>query len=143
MAAFDPELLEQVADAIFTADCAKHFAAHSGRSGSVSKSSATLKRTGRSGVPRRTPIWQKAKTIGVSNFLPDNLQNLLADCRVKNQLLLHITSAGLPLLDFCRRHGILVGTYSPLPTAKPSRTPPFRKWRKNTAPPLSSASAAL
>lgn len=23
------------------------------------------------------------KAIGVSNFLPDNLQNLLADCRVK------------------------------------------------------------
>ncbi len=55
MAAFDPELLEQVADAIFTEDCAKYFAAHSGRSGSVPKS-ATLKRTGRSGVPRRTPI---------------------------------------------------------------------------------------
>ena len=133
--------LEQAADAIFTEDCAKHFAAHSGRTGSVPKS-ATLKRTGRSGVPRRTPIWQKAKTIGVSNFLPDNLQNLLADCHVKNQLL-HITSTDLPLLDFCRSHGILVGTYSPLPTAKPSRTPPFRKWRKNTVPPLSSASAAL
>ena len=75
------------------------------------------------------------KTVGVSNFLPDDLQNLLADCRVKNQLLLHITSTDLPLLDFCRSHRILVGTYSPLPTAKPSRTPPFRKWRKNTAPP--------
>lgn len=75
------------------------------------------------------------KTIGVSNFLPDNLQNLLADCRVKNRLLLHITNTDLPLLDFCRSHGILVETYSPLPTAKPSRTPPFRKWRKNTAPP--------
>ena len=74
------------------------------------------------------------KTIGVSNFLPDNLQDLLADCRVKNQLL-HITSTDLPLLDFCRSHGILVGTYSPLPTAKPPRPPPFRKWRKNTAPP--------
>lgn len=60
MAAFDPELLEQVADAIFTEDCAKHFAAHSGRTGSVPKS-ATLKRTGRSGVPRRTPIWQKSE----------------------------------------------------------------------------------
>lgn len=35
MAAFDPELLEQVADAIFTAGCAKHFAAHSGQSGSA------------------------------------------------------------------------------------------------------------
>lgn len=55
MAAFDPELLEQVADAIFTEGCAKYFAAHSGRSGSVPKS-VTLKRTGRSGVPWRTPI---------------------------------------------------------------------------------------
>lgn len=73
MAAFDPEFLEQVADAIFTAGCAKHFATHSGRTGSVPKS-ATLKRTGRSGVPWRTPIWQKVKAIGVSSFLPDNLQ---------------------------------------------------------------------
>lgn len=73
MAAFDPEFLEQVADAIFTAGCARHFATHSGRTGSVPKS-ATLKRTGRSGVPWRTPIWQKVKAIGVSSFLPDNLQ---------------------------------------------------------------------
>ena len=76
MAAFDPELLEQAADAIFTEGCAKHFAAHSGRSGSVPKS-ATLKRTGRSGVPWRTPIWQKVKTIGVSSFLPTTCRTSL------------------------------------------------------------------
>ncbi len=57
MAAFDPELLEQAADAIFTEGRTRHFAAHSGRSGSVPKS----ERTGRSGVPRRTPIWQKSE----------------------------------------------------------------------------------
>lgn len=134
MAAFDPELLEQVADAIFTEDCAKYFAAHSGRTGFCAEKHY---------FEENREVWRaledahltgKVKAIGVSNFLPDNLQNLLADCRVKNRLL-HITSTDLLLLDFCRSHGILVGTYSPLLTAKPSRTPPFRKWRKNTAPP--------
>ena len=143
MAAFDPELLEQVADAIFTEDCAKYFAAHSGRTGFCAEKHY---------FEENREVWRaledahltgKVKAIGVSNFLPDNLQNLLADCRVKNRLL-HITSTDLLLLDFCRSHGILVETYSPLPTAKPSRTPPFRRWRKSTAsPPLSSASAAL
>lgn len=58
MAAFNPELLEQVADAIFTEDCARHFAAHSGRTGSVPKS-ATLKRTGGLACPGGRPSGKK------------------------------------------------------------------------------------
>lgn len=134
MAAFDPELLEQAADAISTEDCARHFAAHSGRTG-LRAEKRYFEENREVCVPRRTPIWQKSE--GRRRFQLPPRQPAEPPCRLpcKNQLLLHITSTDLPLLDFCRSHGILVETYFPLPTAKPSRTPPFRKWRKNTAPP--------
>lgn len=53
----------------------------------------------------------KVKVIGVSNFLRDDLENLLSDCRVKpmvNQILLHISNTDLALLDYCREQGIQV-----------------------------------
>lgn len=59
----------------------------------------------------------KLRAIGVSNFLQDDLENLLADCRIKpmvNQILLHITNTDRKLLDFCREQGILVEAYSPI-----------------------------
>lgn len=48
----------------------------------------------------------KMRVIGVSNFLRDDLENLLTGCRVRpavNQLLLHIAGTDLPLLDYCTR----------------------------------------
>lgn len=45
----------------------------------------------------------KVRVIGVSNFLRDDLENLLTGCRVRpavNQLLLHIAGTDLPLLDY-------------------------------------------
>lgn len=59
----------------------------------------------------------KLRTIGVSNFLQDDLENLLSDCRIKpmvNQILLHITNTDRALVDFCREQGILVEAYSPI-----------------------------
>lgn len=59
----------------------------------------------------------KLRAIGVSNFLRDDLENLLEDCRIKpmvNQILLHITNTDRALLDFCREQGILVEAYSPI-----------------------------
>ena len=59
----------------------------------------------------------KVKAIGVSNFLVDDLQNLLEDCRIKpmvNQILLHIGETPYDLLDFCKKQGILVEAYSPI-----------------------------
>ena len=53
----------------------------------------------------------KVRVIGVSNFLRDDLENLLSDCRVKpmvNQILLHISNTDLALLDYCREQGIHV-----------------------------------
>ena len=59
----------------------------------------------------------KVRTIGVSNFLRDDLESLLSDCRVKpavDQILLHITNTDLPLVEFCKANGILVEAYSPI-----------------------------
>ena len=59
----------------------------------------------------------KAKSIGVSNFLIDDLVNILEDCRIKpmvNQILLHIGETPSSLVEFCRRNNILVEAYSPI-----------------------------
>lgn len=59
----------------------------------------------------------KVKSIGVSNFLVDDLQNILEDCRIKpmvNQILLHIGETPQDLLSFCKEQDILVEAYSPI-----------------------------
>lgn len=59
----------------------------------------------------------KVKAIGVSNFLVDDLENILDGCEVKpmvNQILTHITNTPLELINFCREHGILCEAYSPI-----------------------------
>ena len=59
----------------------------------------------------------KVKAIGVSNFLQDDLENILADCKIKpmvNQILLHISNTNTELIDFCNKNGILVEAYSPI-----------------------------
>lgn len=59
----------------------------------------------------------KVKAIGVSNFLVDDLQNILEDCRVKpmvNQILLHIGETPRDILDFCKKNDILIEAYSPI-----------------------------
>lgn len=59
----------------------------------------------------------KVKSIGVSNFLVDDLQNILEDCRIKpmvNQILLHIGETPQDLLTFCKEQDILVEAYSPI-----------------------------
>lgn len=59
----------------------------------------------------------KVKAIGVSNFLVDDLENILDGCEVKpmvNQILTHIANTPLELINFCREHGILCEAYSPI-----------------------------
>lgn len=59
----------------------------------------------------------KVKVIGVSNFLRDDLENLLSDCRVRpmvNQILLHISNTPLELMEYCQKNGIAVEAYSPI-----------------------------
>ena len=57
------------------------------------------------------------KAIGVSNFLRDDLDNILEDCRVRpmvNQILLHISNTNMPLINYCKEKDILVEAYSPI-----------------------------
>ena len=68
----------------------------------------------------------KVRVIGVSNFLQDDLENLLADCRVKpmvNQILLHISNTDLALVDFCKARGIQVEAYSPIAHGEALKNP--------------------
>lgn len=68
----------------------------------------------------------KLRAIGVSNFLQDDLENLLEDCRIKpmvNQILLHITNTDKVLLDYCHAQGILVEAYSPIAHGEALKNP--------------------
>lgn len=68
----------------------------------------------------------KVRAIGVSNFLEDNLQSLLADCTMKpavNQVLCHISNTPLELLAFCKEQGILCEAYSPIAHGEALKNP--------------------
>lgn len=59
----------------------------------------------------------KLKAIGVSNFLIDDLQNILDHCRVKpavNQVLNHVGNVPKELIEFCQKKDVLVESYAPL-----------------------------
>ena len=59
----------------------------------------------------------KIRAIGVSNFLIDDLQSILEDCRIKpmvNQILTHIANTPLELIEYCEKNGILCEAYSPI-----------------------------
>lgn len=59
----------------------------------------------------------KLKAVGVSNFLIDDLENLLTDCRIKpmiNQILVYIGNTPKKLIEFCQQSDILVEAYSPI-----------------------------
>ena len=68
----------------------------------------------------------KVRVIGVSNFLQDDLDSLLAACRVQpavNQILLHISNTDLGLLDYCRARNIQVEAYSPIAHGEALKNP--------------------
>ena len=59
----------------------------------------------------------KVRTIGVSNFLENDIDNILANCKISpavNQILAHISNTPLKLIDYCKNKGILVEAYSPI-----------------------------
>ena len=75
----------------------------------------------------------KVKVIGVSNFLKDDLENLLGSCRVKpmvNQILLHISNTDLELLAFCKAQGIQVEAYSPIAHGEALKNPAVAEMAK-------------
>ena len=84
-------------------------------------------------VEKRYSEENKIKVIGVSNFLRDDLENLLSDCRVKpmvNQILLHISNTDLALLDYCREQGIQVEAYSPIAHGEALKNPAIAEMAK-------------
>lgn len=59
----------------------------------------------------------KVRTIGVSNFLENDVDNILSDCKIRpavNQILAHISNTPLKLTNYCKNKDILVEAYSPI-----------------------------
>lgn len=59
----------------------------------------------------------KVKAIGVSNFLKDDMDNILFSCEIRpmvNQILTHISNTPIDLIDYCKKHGIHCEAYSPI-----------------------------
>lgn len=59
----------------------------------------------------------KVKAIGLSNFLQDDIENILSSCEIKpmvNQILAHVSNTPLELIEFCQKNNILVEAYSPI-----------------------------
>ena len=59
----------------------------------------------------------KVRAIGVSNFLVDDLENILRNCTVKpmvNQVLCHIGNTPIDVIKFCQENDILIESYSPI-----------------------------
>lgn len=57
------------------------------------------------------------KSIGISNFNKRQIQRILNNCRIKpvtNQIEHHIYLQQNNLINFCKKHNILVTAYSPL-----------------------------
>ena len=59
----------------------------------------------------------KLRAIGVSNFLEEDVQNILKTARIKpqvNQILAHISNTPLDLIQYCQNEGIAVEAYYPV-----------------------------
>ena len=59
----------------------------------------------------------KVKAIGVSNFLIDDLENIMNNCEIKpmvNQILCHIGNTPIDVIKFCQENNIVVESYSPI-----------------------------
>ncbi len=59
----------------------------------------------------------KVRTIGVSNFLEEDIDNILSDCKIcpaVNQILAHISNTPIKLIEYCKSKDILVEAYSPI-----------------------------
>lgn len=59
----------------------------------------------------------KVRAIGVSNFLPEDIQNIVDNCAIKpmvNQIPCHIGYQQCRTMKFCEKNGIVVEAYSPI-----------------------------
>jgi diketogulonate reductase-like aldo/keto reductase len=68
----------------------------------------------------------KLHAIGVSNFLKEDLENILESCTVApmvNQLLVHASNTPFNLIEFTESKGILVEAYSPIAHGEAFKNP--------------------
>ncbi len=75
----------------------------------------------------------KVKVIGVSNFLQNDIENILSNCRVKpmvNQILLHISNTDTALIDYCKAQNIQVEAYSPIAHGEALKNPAIAEMAK-------------
>lgn len=59
----------------------------------------------------------KVRSIGVSNFRKDDLDNLISKARIKpmiNQVLAHVGNTPFDLIDYATAQGMLIEAYSPI-----------------------------
>jgi diketogulonate reductase-like aldo/keto reductase len=59
----------------------------------------------------------KLRAIGVSNFIREDLENILSSCTVApmvNQMLVHASNTPFELMEYTQSKGILVEAYSPI-----------------------------
>lgn len=71
----------------------------------------------------------KLKAIGVSNFLVDDLQNIINNCEIKpmaNQILLHIGETPVDVIKFCQENDIVVEAYSPIAHGRALNNPSIK-----------------
>lgn len=72
----------------------------------------------------------RIKTIGVSNFLKEDIDNILESCRIKpavNQVLAHISNTPIDLIRYCQEKGIAVEAYSPVAHGEALNNPLIRE----------------
>lgn len=68
----------------------------------------------------------KVKAIGVSNFLIDDMENILSTCEIKpmvNQVLFHIGNTPNEIIEYCRKNNILAEGYSPIAHGEALKNP--------------------
>ena len=59
----------------------------------------------------------KVRSIGVSNFRIDDLENIFNNCRIKpmvNQIYCHVGDVPFELIKFCQDNDVVVESYSPI-----------------------------
>lgn len=72
----------------------------------------------------------KIRAIGVSNFLQEDIDNLLNHTEIKpmvNQVLCHIANTPLNLIDYCTSKGIVMEAYSPVAHGEALKIPAIAK----------------
>ena len=88
----------------------------------------------------------KLKAIGVSNFLVDDLENLLAGCAITpmvNQILTHVGNTPMELIRFCQDSGLVVEAYSPIAHGEALRNEQIAQWQTSTAYPWRSCASSM